>query len=108
VLLLGAGLLFASFRQVLASIPGFNTDGVLTASITAVSRTTTDTKTAADSHEAPAGLRRAARRQRRRRHNTDPVWRQQQRQRDPGEGPMKPGESLISPSQVHVIWLLNP
>jgi predicted permease len=33
VLLMGAGLLFASFRQVLAIEPGFNPDGVLTASI---------------------------------------------------------------------------
>jgi len=34
VLLIGAGLLFASFRQVLAIQPGFTPDGVLTASIT--------------------------------------------------------------------------
>src|SRR5262249_27033548 len=34
VLLVGAGLLFASFRQVLAVDPGFRPDGVLTASIT--------------------------------------------------------------------------
>ena len=34
VLLIGAGLMFASFRQVLAIRPGFSPDGVLTASIT--------------------------------------------------------------------------
>ncbi|PYR62910.1 MAG: hypothetical protein DMF91_05110 [Acidobacteria bacterium] len=34
VLLIGAGLLFASFRRVLAVDPGFTADGVLTASIT--------------------------------------------------------------------------
>ena len=33
VLLIGAGLLFASFRQILSADPGFKTDGVLTASI---------------------------------------------------------------------------
>ena len=34
VLLVGAGLLFASFRKVLAIDPGFNADGVLTATVT--------------------------------------------------------------------------
>jgi predicted permease len=57
VLLIGAGLLFASFRQVLAVQPGFNADGVLTASISLPrTRYTDDQKLIGFTHEALARL----------------------------------------------------
>ncbi|HEV3058611.1 MAG TPA: ABC transporter permease [Vicinamibacterales bacterium] len=58
VLLIGAGLLFASFRQVLAVQPGFNGDGVMTASISLPrARYTDDQKLIGFTHEALARLR---------------------------------------------------
>src|SRR5436309_3699566 len=58
VLLVGAGLLFASFRQVLAVDPGFNADGVLTASISLPrSRYNDDPKARAFTDSALARLR---------------------------------------------------
>src|SRR5437879_9466542 len=53
VLLIGAGLLFASFRQVLAIQPGFNAEGVLTASVSLPrARYGDDTKVIGFTHEA--------------------------------------------------------
>ena len=87
VLLVGAGLLFASFRQVLAVDPGFNADGVLTASITPAAGAVRRRRQAARLHRrgaAPAA--RAAGRRRGRRDRHDSVRRQQQRQRHPRRG----------------------
>jgi predicted permease len=50
VLLIGAGLLFASFRQVVAIDPGFKADGVLTASINLP-----QSRFAGDANDAAAG-----------------------------------------------------
>ena len=58
MLLVGAGLLFASFRQVMAVDPGFNVDGVLTASISLPqSRYPDDDKLRAFTDEALRRLR---------------------------------------------------
>jgi predicted permease len=58
VLLVGAGLLFASFRHVLAVEPGFNPDGVLTASISLPrARYADDTALIRFTHDALARLR---------------------------------------------------
>src|SRR5207245_256844 len=58
VLLIGAGLLFASFRQVLAVDPGFSADGVLTASVSLPrSRYDNDTKLRGFTNEALRRLR---------------------------------------------------
>jgi putative ABC transport system permease protein len=58
ILLIGAGLLFASFRQVLAVDPGYTTDGVLTASVTLPrARYTDDDKLIAFTDEALRRLR---------------------------------------------------
>jgi putative ABC transport system permease protein len=58
VLLIGAGLLFASFRQVLAVDPGFKPDGVLTASINLPrTRYADDAALVAFHNEALRGLR---------------------------------------------------
>src|SRR5262249_13598363 len=52
VLLIGAGLLFASFRRVLAVDPGFRPDGVLTASVTLPRTRYTDEKSLIAFHNA--------------------------------------------------------
>src|SRR4051794_16278687 len=58
VLLIGAGLLFASFRQILAVQPGFNPDRVLTASVSLPrARYTDDTALLGFTHEALTRLR---------------------------------------------------
>jgi predicted permease len=104
VLLIGAGLLFASFRRVLAVRPGFNPDGVLTAAISLPrSRYTTD--------QALSNFTKESLRQLRTRpgvaavgatdtipfggnHNDSVIF---------AEGyQMKPGESVISPNAVDV------
>jgi predicted permease len=104
VLLIGAGLLFASFRQVLAVDPGFNADGVLTASITLPrSRYGDDDKL--------RGFTNAALRQMRAlpgvvsvgATNTIPFGGNNNDSVILAEGyQMSPGESVISPSQVQV------
>jgi putative ABC transport system permease protein len=58
VLLVGAGLLFASFRQILAVDPGFNPEGVITASVSLpASRYNDDPKRAAFADDALRRLR---------------------------------------------------
>ena len=65
VLLVGAGLLFASFRQVLAVDPGFIADGVLTASVSLPrARYADDDKRCALHGRGAAAPARAARRRR--------------------------------------------
>ncbi len=104
VLLVGAGLMFASFRQVLAVEPGFSPDGVLTASIGLPRSRYADAR-------AQIGFRREALSRVRAlpgvaaagatdsipfggNHSDSVIF---------AEGyQMKPGESVISPSQVSV------
>ena len=104
VLLIGAGLMFASFRQVLAVQPGFSPDGVLTASIGLPRARYADAN-------AQIAFRREARLRLRAlpgvtvvgltdsipfggNHSDSVIF---------AEGyQMKPGESVISPSQVSV------
>ncbi len=104
VLLVGAGLLFASFRRVLAVDPGFVADGVLTASVTlprsrypddaALRRFTDDllSRVRALPGVAVAGAT-----------DTIPFGSSHSDSVILAEGyQMRPGESLISPSQVVV------
>ena len=104
VLLIGAGLLFASFRQVLAVDPGFNADGVLTASISLPrSRYDDDTKLRGFTNEALRRLRALPGVSAAGATNTIPFGGNNNDSVILAEGyQMKPGESLISPSQVHV------
>ena len=104
VLLIGAGLLFASFRQVLAVAPGFNADGVLTASISLPrSRYDDDTKLRGFANEALRRLRALPGVSAAGATNTIPFGGNNNDSVILAEGyQMKPGESLISPSQVHV------
>ncbi len=102
VLLIGAGLMFASFRQVLAVQPGFNPDGVMTASIGLPrSRYTEDKALIAFTHEALRRLRALPGVAAAGATNSIPFGGNNSDSVIFAEGyQMKPGESVISPSQV--------
>lgn len=104
VLLIGAGLLFASFRQVLAIQPGFNPDGVLTASITLPrSRYADDKALIGFTREALLRLRALPGVSAAGATNTIPFGSNTSNSVIFAEGyQMKSGESVISPSQVAV------
>jgi predicted permease len=104
VLLVGAGLMFASFRQVLAVQPGFNADGVLTANITLPrARYTKDEAVIAFTHEALARLRALPGVTAVGATDTIPFGGNNSNSVIFAEGyQMKPGESVISPSQIDV------
>ncbi len=104
VLLVGAGLLFASFRQVLAVDPGFNADGVLTASIALPrSRYGDDDKLRGFTDEALRRLRALPGVGAAGATTTIPFGGNNNDSVILAEGyQMSPGESVISPSQVHV------
>jgi predicted permease len=104
VLLIGAGLLFASFRRVLAIPPGFNPNGVLTASITLPrSRYADDRALVGFTHEALMRLRALPGVSAAGATNTIPFGGNNNNSVIFAEGyQMKPGESVIAPSQVTV------
>jgi predicted permease len=104
ILLVGAGLLFASFRQVLAVDPGFTTDGVLTASITLPrARYTDDDKLLGFTDEALRRLRELPGVAAVGATDTIPFGGNNNDSVILVEGyQMQPGESLISPSRVVV------
>jgi len=104
VLLIGAGLLFASFRQILAVQPGFNADGVLTASVTLPrSRYTDDTALIGFTHEALQRLRALPGVVAAGATDTIPFGGNNNDSVIFAEGyQMKAGESVISPSRVDV------
>jgi predicted permease len=104
VLLVGAGLLFASFRQVLAVDPGFNADGVLTASINLPrARYGDDDKLRSFTDEALRRLRALPGVTAVGATDTIPFGDNNSDSVILAEGyKMSPGESVISPSQVHV------
>jgi predicted permease len=104
VLLIGAGLLFASFRQVLAVDPGFNADGVLTASITLPrSRYTDDDKLRGFTNAALRQMRALPAVSAVGATNTIPFGGNNNDSVILAEGyQMSPGESVISPSHVQV------
>ncbi|MBI3494209.1 MAG: ABC transporter permease, partial [Acidobacteria bacterium] len=104
VLLIGAGLLFASFRRVLAIQPGFNPDGVLTASISLPRARYADDKALIGfTHEALLRLRTLPGVTAVGATNTIPFGSNHSDSVIFAEGyQMKPGESVISPSQVYV------
>jgi predicted permease len=104
VLLIGAGLLFASFRQVLAVDPGFNADGVLTASVALPrARYDTDDKLRTFTDEALRGLRALPGVTAAGATDIIPFGGSSSDSVILAEGyQMRPGESLISPNQVHV------
>ena len=104
VLLIGAGLMFASFRQVLAVQPGFNPDGVMTASIGLPhSRYPDDKSLIGFTHESLRRLRALPGVSAAGATNTIPFGGNHNDSVIFAEGyQMKPGESVISPSQVSV------
>src|SRR5580765_2450359 len=104
VLLVGAGLLFASFRQVLAVQPGFNADGVLTAAVSLPRARYTDDKALIGfTHEALARLRALPGVTAVGATDTIPFGGNHSDSVIFAEGyQMKPGESVISPSAVDV------
>jgi predicted permease len=104
VLLIGAGLLFASFRRVLAVQPGFNPDGVLTAAISLPrSRYADDQALINFTHEALRQLRALPGVTAVGATDTIPFGGNHSDSVIFAEGyQMKPGESVISPSQVDV------
>jgi len=104
VLLVGAGLMFASFRQVLAVQPGFNPEGLLTASITLPrSRYADDQALIGFTNEALRRLRALPGVSAVGGTDTIPFGGNNSDSVILAEGyQMKPGESVISPSQVSV------
>jgi len=104
VLLVGAGLLFASFRQILGVQPGFNPDGVLTASISLPrSRYADDKALIGFTHEALRRLRALPGVGAVGATDTIPFGANHSDSVIFAEGyQMQPGESVISPSQVDV------
>jgi predicted permease len=104
VLLIGAGLLFASFRQVLAIQPGFNADGVLTASIGLPhARYADDQALIGFTHEALARLRVLPGVTTAGATDTIPFGANHSDSVIFAEGyQMQPGESVISPNAVDV------
>ena len=104
VLLVGAGLMFASFRQVLAVQPGFNADGVLTANITLPrARYTKDEAVITFTHEALLRLRALPGVSSVGATDTIPFGGNNSNSVIFAEGyQMKPGESVISPAQIDV------
>jgi predicted permease len=104
VLLIGAGLMFASFRQVLAVQPGFDPDGVLTASITLPrARYTKDEAVITFTHEALTRLRALPGVIAAGATDTIPFGSNSSNSVIFAEGyQMKPGESVISPAQIDV------
>ena len=104
VLLIGAGLLFASFRRVLAVDPGFNPDGVLTASVNLPrSRYGDDDTLRGFTNRALSQMRALPGVSGVGATNTIPFGGNNNDSVILAEGyQMSPGESVISPSQVHV------
>jgi predicted permease len=104
VLLIGAGLLFASFRRVLAVRPGFTTDGVLTAAISLPrARYTTDQLLTNFTNESLRRLRALPGVTAVGATDTIPFGGNHNDSVIFAEGyQMKPGESVISPNAVDV------
>ena len=104
VLLVGAGLLFASFRRVLAVDPGFTADSVMTAAISLPrARYTDDTALIRFTHEALQRLRALPGVTAVGATDTIPFGGNNNDSVIFAEGyQMKPGESVISPSAVDV------